>query len=112
MAAAAGVTVIVAVPGAEAHPDEFVSVTESEAVPDAPTLKVIWSVPCPEVIVPFDKDQLKTFPACTGTEAVRPVCPATAEAGAVMTGVAGVGLTETVVVPAGEAQPFTDTVTL
>ncbi len=44
----------VACPGALTHPGTFVSVTESvNGVPAVPPVKVIWLVPCPDVIVPF-----------------------------------------------------------
>src|SRR5450830_182783 len=50
----AGPTVIVAFPGALTHPEAFVSATDSvNGVPAVPPVKVIWSVPCPDVIVPF-----------------------------------------------------------
>jgi hypothetical protein len=46
--------VTVAVPATLTQPKAFVSVTESvNGVPAAPAVKVIWFVPCPDVIAPF-----------------------------------------------------------
>ena len=53
-ASGAPFTVTVAVPGAEAQPDATaVSTTEIATVPALPAVKVILTVPCPAVIVPF-----------------------------------------------------------
>ena len=103
----------VAVPGALTQPDAVVSVTESvSGVPAVPAVKVIWLVPCPPVIVPFPTDQAYELPAWLTTLATLFCEPAPTTAGAVMTGVAGTGLTVCVQLPAALVHPAVVPVTV
>jgi hypothetical protein len=104
--AALPLTVTLADPCAEEQPFEFVSTTLSVRVPATPAVNVIWLVPFPLLIVPLTIDQAYVLPAWFVTEAMRPVSPGLTFEGAVIAGVAGVGLTVTVTVgPLVETQP-------
>lgn len=69
-------------------------------------MNVIWFVPCPPVMAPFPIVHAYVDPAWAGTLAMWFGEPAPTVAGAVMTGIAGEGLTVTRALPVATPEPF------
>jgi len=97
-------------PGGEVQPAGLVTVTLMFTDPDAPAVKVIFGVPAPETIAPFETDQLYVAPTPPlGTDA-EPVAPAQIGDGASVITADGSGLTLMVAEPdAVPAQAASDT---
>ena len=80
-------------PGSDVQPAGLVTVTLMLTDPDVPAVKVIFGVPVPEAIVPFEMDQLYVAPTPPfGTDAVS-VAPAQIGDGASVMKADGSGLT-------------------
>lgn len=84
---------LVAMPWALAAPAALVTTHVRTTEPELPAVNVSWLVVVPAVGVPPMIDQRYVQPACTCTEAVRPIVPAVTKAGADMAGVVGTAST-------------------
>src|SRR5262245_25721171 len=91
----------------ERQPLALSMTVQSIVVPGGAASNTICREPCPAVITPPDSVQVQVAPMWLGTLAEAPDAPTGTEIGAVMTGVAGVWLTVTVVEAAlVDAQPL------
>ena len=76
----------------------LVTVTDRPTIPDAPAVKVIPFVPCPELIVPLVMLQAYVAPPCRGTVALMPMALGQTLAGTLMA-TTGFALMVTLFVP-------------